>query len=85
MNTPIVRKIALNALFLPLTTERLVGTFTIRNTSTGNAVLLCDDGITELPMDRSQQFTLEGVDLSKIHAKGNLGDFLMVIGATRTV
>lgn len=85
MTTPIIRKITLNALFQPLTTERLVGNFTIRNTSSGNAVLLCDDGVTELPMDRSQQLTLEGVDLSKIQAKGGLGDVLVVTGSIRTV
>ena len=85
MNTPIIRRINLPATFQPLTSERLVGTFTIRNPSADNAVLLCDDGATELPMDRGQQFTLEGVDLSHIRAKGGLGDFLMVTGATRTV
>ena len=62
MNTPIIRKINLSGAFQPLAAERTVGTFTIRNPSADNAVLLCDDGVTELPMDRSQQFTLEGVD-----------------------
>ncbi len=85
MNTPIIRKVNLSGVFQPLAAERTVGTFTIRNPSADNAVLLCDDGVTELPMDRSQQFTLEGVDLSHIQAKGGLGDFLMVTGATRTV
>lgn len=86
MNTPIIRRINLPVTFQPLVSERVVGTFTIRNPSADNAVLLCDDGVTELPMDRGQQFTLEGVDLSQIQAKSNgLGDFLMVTGATRTV
>jgi len=85
MNTPIIRKITLGAVFQPLTSQPTVGTFTIRNPSAGNAVLLSDDGSTELALDRGQEFTLEGVDLSEIRAKGGLGDFLIVIGATRTV
>lgn len=85
MNAPIIRKITLGIAFQPLALERTVGTFTIRNPSAGNAVLLCDDGVTELAMDRGQQFTLEGVDLADIQAKGNLGDILMVTGATRSV
>ena len=85
MNAPFIRKITLGVAFQPLASERTVGTFTLRNTSSGNAVLLCDDGVTQLAMDRSQQFTLEGVDLSQIQAKGGLGDFLVVTGATRTV
>ncbi len=85
MSTPIIRKVNLGIAFQPLASERTVGTFTIRNPSAGNAVLLSDDGSTELALDRGQQFTLEGVDLSEIRAKGGLGDFLMVIGATRTV
>ncbi len=85
MNAPYIRKITLGAFFQPLASERTVGTFTLRNPSSGNTVLLCDDGVTELAMDRGQQFTLEGVDLAQIQAKGGLGDFLMVTGATRTV
>ena len=84
MNTPIIRRINLTSDFQPLATERTAGTFTIRNPSAANVILLCDDGVTELPLDRGQQFTLTGVDLADIQAKGD-GFFLMVIGATRTL
>jgi len=84
MNTPLIRKIDLGVTFQPLAAERTVGNFTFR--ATGNAVtLLGDDGITEVLVAKSQQFTLEGVDLADIQAKGTVGDYFTVIGATRTV
>jgi len=85
VNVPIIRKINMSGLFMPLAAQRTVGSFTIRNPSSTTCSLLCDDGVTELVLDRGQQFTLDGVDLSQIKAKGGLGDFLMVIGTTRTL
>jgi len=85
VNVPIIRKINMSGLFMPLAAQRTVGSFTIRNPSAGNVILQCDDGVTELALDRGQQFTLDGVDLSQIKAKGSLGDFLMVTGTTRTL
>jgi|GEM_PF-6066265 len=83
MNTVIIRKVTLGTTFQPVAAERTVGVFTIR--SAGNAViLLSDDGITEVALSKSQQFTLNGVDLATIQAKGAAGDTLVVIGATRT-
>ncbi len=85
VNAPVIRSITLGTTYQPLAAERLVGTFTIRNHAAGTASLLCDDGVTEFDMDRNQQLTLEGVDLSQIQAKGTLGDYLLVSGFTRTV
>lgn len=84
MNTPIIRKIDLGIVFQPLASERTVGTFTFR--ASGNAVVLMgDDGTTEIPIVKNQEFTLSGVDLADLQAKGTIGDHFVVLGATRTV
>lgn len=86
MGNPIIRRVNLSSTFEPLASERTIGNFAVRVPANASAiVLLCDDGLTQLPLDRSQQFSFEGVDLSEIRAKGTLGDFLMVIGATRVL
>ncbi len=83
MNNVIIRKITLGLTFQPIASARTVGNFTLR--SAGNAViLLSDDGVTEVPVSKNQQFTLNGIDLAEILAKGASGDSLTVIGATRT-
>ena len=83
MNTVIIRKVTLGTTFQSIAAARTVGVFAIR--SAGNAViLLSDDGITEVLLSKNQQFTLNGVDLATIQAKGAAGDTLVVIGATRT-
>jgi len=86
MGNPIIRRVNLGSNFAPLASQRTIGTFSVRVPANASAiVLLCDDGLTQLPLDRSQQFTFEGVNLAEIRAKGSLGDFLMVIGATRVL
>lgn len=61
----------------------------------GSSVLFCflshhrnigDDGVTDVPLDRSQEFTMNGVDLAQIKVRTtSLGDDFIVIGATRTL
>lgn len=84
MNAPVIRKVALSVGFQPLAATRTVGDFYLRAPSSGAAVLLGDDGVTEVPLDRSLQFTLTGVDLAQIRVKSNnIGDEFIVIGTTR--
>jgi hypothetical protein len=86
MNAPIIRKIALGPGFLPLAASPTVGNFRFRAPASGAGVLLCDDGATEIQLDRNQEFTLDGVDLSQILVKSTgPGDHMVIIGATRTI
>jgi hypothetical protein len=80
----IIRKIDLSPTFQPLTASRTIGSFTfiVPGTSSGNVRILSDDNSTEVPLSRNDQFTLERVDLNRMIAKGDLGDSLIVIGAT---
>ena len=85
-NNVIIRRINLGGNFQPLAAESTIGRFTFYVPSGANAiVLLSDDQTTEVPLARSQQFTLDGVDLAEIKAKGSLGDYLVVIGSSRSV
>lgn len=86
MNRPIIRKHVLTAGFAPLAATRTVGTFMIRTRGTaGTVTLLSDDGVTEVALDKASQYTLEGIDLAEIRAKGTAGDEVVIIGATRTL
>jgi hypothetical protein len=85
MNNVIIRKVNLTNQFQRLAATKVVGNFRFRAAATGTVVLLGDDGITQIALERSEQFTLEGVDLSDIQAKGNLGDFIVIIGSTRVL
>lgn len=87
MNNVIIRKVNLTNQFQRLATTKIVGNFTFRAGSTGSgAVLLrADDGSQDVNLDRAVQFTLNGVDLSDIQAKGNVGDFIVIIGSTRVL
>jgi len=80
----IIRKIDLSPTFQPLTPARTIGSFAflVPNASSGNVRLLSDDNTTEVPLSRNDQFTLERVDLNRMIAKGDLGDSIIVIGAT---
>lgn len=86
-NNPIIRKVNLTGLFQPLAAEPAIGRFTFRvpSDASGAVALLGDDRTTEVPLARGQQFTLDGVDLAEIEAKGSLGDYLVVIGSSRTI
>lgn len=86
MNAPLIRKFTLTVAFQPLSPTRLVGNFLFRAPASGAAVLLGDDGVTEVQLDRSQEFTMHGIDLAQIRVKStNLGDEFVVIGTTRTL
>lgn len=83
-NNPIIRKVNLITTHRPLSTVSVIGSFTIRVPGGATSVfLLTDDKVTEIALERGQQFTLEGVDLSHISARGAAGDFLVVIGSSR--
>lgn len=83
MANVIIRKIFLTGSFQPLTSERLVGNFMFRASANSSAIALqTDDASDEVPIARSETFTLERVNLQDIRAKGALGDYLIVIGAT---
>lgn len=86
-NNPIIRKVNLAGLFQPLAAETTIGRFTFRvpSDASGAVALLGDDRTTEVPLARGQQFTLDGVDLAEIEAKGSLGDYLVVIGSSRSI
>ena len=86
MNAPIIRKIALGPGFQPLAASPTVGNFRFRAPASGYGVLLGDDGATEIQLDRNQEFTLDGVDLSQIQARSTgISDYMVIIGATRTI
>jgi len=84
MNTPVIRKVALQTSFQRLTSSRTVGDYWFRAPASGMASLLGDDGVTEVQLERDQEFTMRGVDLSTIKAKSSsIGDHFIIIGATR--
>lgn len=83
MNAPIMRQISLGTNYQPLVASSLVGTFTI-TASNATISLLGDDG-QAVPLNKNQSFTLRGVNLADIQAKGSIGDHITVIGATRTL
>lgn len=86
MNAPVIRTIALTLGYQPLASARTVGNFLFRAPASGAAFLLSDDGVSEVPLDRSQEFTMNGVDLAQIKVRTtSLGDDFIVIGATRTL
>lgn len=84
MRNVIIRKVNLSGVFQPLASTRTVGTFTLRSPTSGSGTsqLRGDDGVTSVPLDKGAQFVLERVDLANIYAKGGLGDFIVVVGAT---
>lgn len=84
MKNPIIRKVDLTATYTRLSATPLVGTFYVRCPAAAVGIYLrCDDGVTDLPLDRGGQWILEGWDLSTVYAKGGSGDYLIVIGVTR--
>ncbi len=83
-NNPIIRKVNLIITHRPLSTVSLIGNFTIRVPANATGIFLqTDDKATEFALERSQQITFEGVDLSHISARGAVTDFLMVMGSSR--
>ena len=83
MANVIIRKVDLTLAYQALTPERTVGTFTIISPGTSNNIrLLTDDLSGEVSLGRGDKFTLERIDLSQIIARGDSGDFLIIIGAT---
>ena len=84
MKNFIARKPLLTTTYAPLASTPTVGTFWFRCPALATGIFLrSDDGVTDVPLERSQQFTLEGVDLSTIYAKGAASDYLIIVGATR--
>lgn len=86
MKNLIIRKINMSPLgdFVPLASTPTIGTFTLRAGSSGaGAIFLkADDGTQDVNFDRGVTFTLERVNLADIQARGSLGDFILVWGAT---
>jgi len=84
MKNVILRKPSLTSTYAPLASTPTVGTFWFRCPSLASGIFLrSDDGVMDVPLERSQQFTLEGIDLSTIYAKGGAGDYLIILGVTR--
>ncbi|HRQ75588.1 MAG TPA: hypothetical protein PK098_06675 [Phycisphaerales bacterium] len=83
-NNSIIRRVNLITTHRPLSTVSLIGNFTVRVPANATGIFLqTDDKVTEIALERSQQFTLEGVDLADISARGAVTDFLIVIGSSR--
>lgn len=83
MANVIIRRVNLTNIFQPLSSQRLVGNFTIRASGSSDSIALqTDNGLGEVPIGRSESFTLKRVNLQDIQAKGSIGDFFTIIGAT---
>ncbi|MCI0364942.1 MAG: hypothetical protein L0219_13775 [Phycisphaerales bacterium] len=84
MKNLIIRKISMTGSFAPLASSPSIGSFTLRAGSSGaGAVLLkADDASQDVNFDRGVQFVFERVNLADIQAKGALGDYILVLGAT---
>jgi len=79
----IIRKFTMSITFQPLTSERLVGNFTLRVPAESSDIFLqTDDKTDEVPLGRGEIVTLERVNLQDIYIKGSPTDVLYVIGAT---
>jgi hypothetical protein len=84
MKNVIIRKINMTGSFAPLASTPTIGSFTLRAGSSGTGAILlrADDASQDVNFDRGSQFTLDRVNLASIQAKGNIGDFILVLGAT---
>jgi hypothetical protein len=84
MRNLIIRKVNLTGSFAPLAGTPTIGSFTFRAGSSGSGAIFvrADDGSQDINLDRGMQFTLERVNLADLHAKGNIGDYIIVLGST---
>ena len=84
MRNLIIRKINMTGSFAPLASAPTIGSFTLRAGSSGTGAILLKavDGTQDVNFDRGVQFAVERVNLADIQAKGNIGDFILILGAT---
>ncbi len=83
MNNVIMRQVAVTAVFAPLSSGRLVGTFEISTppTNTGNVIFKGDDN-TEVTWVPGEFHTVRRVNLAEIQARGQAGDVVSIVGGT---
>lgn len=83
-NQYIARVVTHNGSYQKLSATALVATGKLL-VLTGNSAattLLGDDGSTDIPLDKGQQYDLVNVDLSTIQVKGTASDKVVFVGGS---
>ncbi len=83
MNNAILRRITVTASYQPLTSERVVGSFTITAPpSNADPVQFLGDTGDDVPMVPGEWHRFKSINLAELQVRGTPGDIVTVIGGT---